>query len=65
MTIWVCIGHTVDSMIVDKITWKWYGYVYVFLEWHVLWVKVKYVVSCLGWPMSLAWWMYECEYVMY
>ena len=34
------------------------------LEWHIIWVKVKYVVSCLGWLMSLTWCMYECEYEM-
>ena len=33
-------------------------------EWHVIYVKVKYVVSCLGWLVSLAWCMYESEYLM-
>ena len=34
----------------------------MFLEWHVISVKVKYVVSCLGWLVPLTWCMYECEY---
>lgn len=42
-------------------TLREYGYIYVYLEWHVIWVKVKYVVSCLGWLVSLTWSMYECE----
>ena len=54
MLIWYYIGWLND----DK------GFFYVLLEWHVLWVKVKYVVSCLGWFVSLDWCMYECEYVM-
>ena len=35
-----------------------------FLEWHVIYIKVNYVVSCLGWIVPLTWCMYECEYVM-
>ena len=33
-------------------------------EWHLKCVKVKYVVSCLGWLVSLSWCMYESEYEM-
>ena len=32
------------------------------LEWHVICVEVKYVVSCLGRLVSFNWWKYECEY---
>ena len=65
LTIWVYVGHIDDVMIVYRMTWRWYGYTYVFLEWLVLWVKVKYVVSCLGWLVSLTWCIYDYEYVMY
>ena len=36
----------------------------MFLQWNVICVKVKYVVSCLGWLLSLTWCMYEYVYEM-
>ena len=56
------MGKIVGIMIVYKMTWRWYGYIYVFIEWHVLWVKVK--VSCFGWLASLTWCIYDYGYVM-
>ena len=63
-TIGVYDGHRDDDMLVNRITEGGYGYVYVFLEWHVISVKVKYIVSYLGWLVSLNWCMCECVYLM-
>ena len=54
MMIWLCVG------------WLKYdnGYSYVLIELLVTCVKVKYVVSCLGWLVSFTWCLYEYEYVI-
>ena len=64
LTMWVYDGHIDDGMIVYRMIKEDNGYFNLLLEWHVIWVMVKYVVSCVGWLVSLTWCLYEYEYVM-
>ena len=64
LTIWVYDGHINDVWLCIGWLKDDNGYFYVLIEWHVICVKVKYVVSCLGWLVSVTWGMYECEYEM-
>ena len=54
MVIWMFLGWHKDHN----------GYSYVLVQCLVVCLKEKYVVSCPGWLVSLAWCLYQSEYVI-